>query len=248
MAANENDGGNPKLLRALEVFGNVFALNIMFIVFSLPVFTLGASMTALYSVTLKMARKEEGTIGRSFLESFKRNFKKSTQIWLVLLGMLFVLFVEYLLIINVEGAISSFYLIVIVAELVVLAFALPFLFPIVARYENTLWNYFKNAFLLSISNFGSWLKIMLAWVLPIFLSLWYPVLFFSTWYLWLFLIIGLIAYGTSFTMRKVFDRITLVQESENARKEEEKAKKEYESKKRLADHIRRTSDIEKKEE
>ena len=66
--------------------------------------------------------------------------------------------------------------------------------------------------------------------------------------LWILLLIALIAYGTSFTMRKVFDRIVLVQESEKVRKEEEKAKKEYESKKRLADHIRRTSDIEKKEE
>lgn len=248
MSANENGGGNPKLLRALEVFGNVFALNVMFIVFSLPVITFGASMTALYSVTLKMARKEEGTIGKSFLESFKKNFKKATQVWLVIIGILFILFVEYLLIINVEGTISSFYLVVIIAELVVLAFILPFLFPLVARYENTFWNYFKNAFLLSVSNFGSWLKIMVAWGLPIFLSLWYPVLFFSTWYLWILLLIALIAYGTSFTMRKVFDRIVMVQESEKARKEEEKAKKEYESKKRLADHIHRTSDIEKEEE
>jgi len=121
---------------------------------------------------------------------------------------------------NFEGNIAAAYIVVIVVELVLMAFTLPFLFPLIARYDNTLANTFKNAFLLSVSNFGSWLKIFFAWFAPLFLSIWYPEIFLLTWYMWLLLIFGLIAYGTSFTMRKVFDKISEVQGAADKKEEE----------------------------
>ena len=60
-------------------------LNILFLVCSLPIFTIGASFTAMYYVTLKLAENEEGYIARGFLKSFKQNFKQATIIWLILL-------------------------------------------------------------------------------------------------------------------------------------------------------------------
>jgi hypothetical protein len=94
----------------------------------------------------------------------------------------------------------------------VVALVLPFLFPLIARYKNTLWNTYKNAVLLSVGNLGSWVKIVLAWCVPVFVSVAYPIVFFYTWYLWLILAFGVIAYGTSFTINKVFKRIERAQE------------------------------------
>lgn len=204
MAQEEKES---RLVRVLDVFGNIFALNVLFVICSIPVITIGASTAALYSVTLKLVKKEEGPIIKSYFKAFKSNFKAATITWVLVLIAVIVIFVEYLFGCNVESSLGTFYLILSIVEAVLLAFTLPFLFPLIARYDNTIFNTIKNAFLLSVSSFGSWLKIFLAWFAPVFLSVWNPEIFLLTWYLWLFLIIGIISYGTSFTIHKVFKRI-----------------------------------------
>ena len=64
---------------------DLMILNILCIICCIPIITIGASVTAMYYVTLKMARNEESYIVRSFFKSFKENFKQATVIWLVAL-------------------------------------------------------------------------------------------------------------------------------------------------------------------
>ena len=47
------------LFRALGKLADLMLLNILFLVCSLPIFTIGASFTAMYYVTLKLAENEE---------------------------------------------------------------------------------------------------------------------------------------------------------------------------------------------
>ena len=65
---------------------DLILLNILCILCCIPIVTAGASITALYYVTLKMARDEESYIIRSFFRSFKQNFKQSTLIWILMLA------------------------------------------------------------------------------------------------------------------------------------------------------------------
>lgn len=233
-----------RLAKGLDVFGNLFILNIVFVLFSLPVVTIGASVTALYSVTLKMVRGEEGGIFKSFVAGFKANFKKATIVWMITLVFGGIIYVEMLLCMNnstlleaipvlkqMSNGISWFYLVLVVIELAVIGLGSPFLYPLIARYDNGLKNTIKNSFLVAISNFGSWIKIFIAWFAPIFFTLKIEVLFLFTWYMWIFLFPALIAYGTSFTCRRVFDKISKTQE-ENAEKaaEEERRKAEQQEK------------------
>ena len=62
-------------------------LNILWFICCLPIVTIGASTTALFYVTMKMVRNEEGNITRNFFHSFKENFKQSTLVWLMLLAL-----------------------------------------------------------------------------------------------------------------------------------------------------------------
>src|SRR5699024_10557514 len=48
-------------------------LNLVCLACCIPIVTAGASITALYYVTLKMVRNEESYIFRSFFKSFKHN-------------------------------------------------------------------------------------------------------------------------------------------------------------------------------
>lgn len=69
--------------RFLMKFLDVLKLNFMWILFSLPVVTVGASTVAAMSVALKMVDDEEGYIGRSFLKAFKENWKQGTILWVI---------------------------------------------------------------------------------------------------------------------------------------------------------------------
>lgn len=213
-----------RFVTVFETVGNIFALNVLWIVFSIPLVTIGASTTALYSVMLKVINKEEGPIVKSFWNVFRSDFKKSTISWLIivaaLVGIWGELFFAYTC--NFQGGLAFFYLILGFIELVIVCLVLPFLFPLIARYENSLWNTFKNALLLSVSNLGSWVKIFLAWFVPIFVCMTNPAVFFMIWYLWILIIIGTIAYGTSFTVRKVLRRIEHVQKQKDDEQVEQK--------------------------
>lgn len=213
-ASPENDS---RFVTVFETFGNICALNVLWILCSLPIVTIGASTTALYTVMLKLINKEEGPIVRSFFAAFRSNFRKATISWLIVLaamvGIAGELYLAYVY--NFEGTLAIFYLVLGFAELLVLCLTLPFLFPLTARFENSIWNTFKNAFLLSVSNLGSWLKIFLAWFMPFFVWIAYPEIFLMIWYLWLILVFGVVAYGTSFTIRKVLRKVERVQEQQS---------------------------------
>ncbi len=220
-----SDGGKKNfVVRGLEIFGDVFALNIAFVICSLPIFTIGASLSALYAMSMRLVQKEDGPLIRGFIDEFKRNFKYGTLAWLIVLAATIGIWGEIYYVMNFTDTLASVYMVLVAVECVVYALTVPFVFPLIARYENTLWNTFKNAFLLAVSNLGKWIKVFLAWFAPIFISFYEPVVILSTWYLWLIFIFGLIAYGTSHSMLKVFERVGGVKEQkeEYARVEAEK--------------------------
>lgn len=238
MANNDDKQVNTKLFAVLDVFGNIFFLNILFFITSLPIVTIGASLTAMYSVSLRMVRKEEGHIASSYFDAFKANFKKATISWIIVLIIAFLILVEYLFGINAEGPLATFYAILAIIEVLLLSMIMAFLFPMISRYENKISNYFFNSLLLSISNLGSYIKIFLLWFVPALICIQSVIVRYSIWYLWMLLLFALLAYCSSFSINKVFNRID---EASGKAKEEKKkvpAKKwKIERKKDLKSHL-----------
>lgn len=74
------------IVRLLTRIFDFLLLNVLWVLCSIPVISLGASTTALYSVMLKIVENEEGYIIWDFLKAFKRNFRQSTTVWCILLG------------------------------------------------------------------------------------------------------------------------------------------------------------------
>ncbi len=55
-------------------------LNLLWMICSLPIFTIGASTTALYAVTLKIADDSETNVTKQFFDSFRKNFAQATRL------------------------------------------------------------------------------------------------------------------------------------------------------------------------
>ena len=61
-------------------------LNILWLICCLPIVTIGASTTALFYVTLKMAEDRDDGLTGMFFRAFRQNFLPATKLWLILLG------------------------------------------------------------------------------------------------------------------------------------------------------------------
>ena len=218
MSANDlkkQDKNEWRLKKYLDGFGNIFALNVCFIIACIPIITIGASLTATYAMSIRLQENEEETILHGFIHEFKRCFKQSTIAFIIVIILLIILYGEFLVVNNFSGFISTFYFFVLVIELLLFSLSTTFLFPILARYNNSIKNCFKNSFLLSVGYRWSWLKINVAWIAPIALSIIYPTIFLQTWYFWFLLFFGAIIYGTSYTVRYVFNQNKIAFESDS---------------------------------
>lgn len=146
-------------------------LNILTLVCCLPVFTAGAALSAMYSVLIKMALKEDGVITKPFFRAFKENLKKSTTVWIPSLLILVVMAMNiYLMYKGVFNEYPSLFIpvglsigIISIAVIIILHYALA----LISRYDSDVKQTVKNAILLSLAYFPRSLCIFIIWLSPL---------------------------------------------------------------------------------
>ena len=144
-------------------------LHILWIICSLPIVTIGASTTALYSSCMKRIRRDEGYITGNFFGAFKSNFRQSTLIWLLLLAVGGILYMDLWIGLSVEGVLGKIMLVSCSMLLIPFFCTVLYIFPVQAKFENRILDNLKNAFLMSLSNF-QW-TLFLAFILATFVLL-----------------------------------------------------------------------------
>ncbi len=143
------DINNP-VMRFLVALFDLIALSVLWVVFSLPVFTMGAASAALYHAVYHHVRKGEDYIWSSFFDAFKANFKRQTLAWLVALGILAVLTFDAIVFRSIYLAGKPFGW-VYYAVLVLLAFALTwtvYLAAYGARFNGSVKDVLRFSFIL----------------------------------------------------------------------------------------------------
>lgn len=141
-------------------------LNVLVMVFSLPVVTAGAAWTAMHFVTIRMARKEERYVIKDFWRSFKQNFKQATTIWLLALVAAFVFVGDVLIYKQIPDQIPMVLMIIVMVLAYLVLGTLLYAFPLLSRFYNTVAGTLKNAFLVSIVNIPYTFLFLLLAVLP----------------------------------------------------------------------------------
>ncbi len=204
------------VMRALSKICDMVCLNIMWLVCCIPIVTIGASTTALYTVMLKMVKNEEGYIFRGFFQAFKSNFKQSTMIWLILIALGVVWFIDYRVSGMMPGMAGTVMGIVFLAVGFLLLAVTIYVFPLTARYENSIKNTFRNALILTVGKLPYTLLMIVILVAAIFASFWNTVTLMMAIPLWFIVGGALIAWVNSYILRRVF----LIFGEENQTKEE----------------------------
>lgn len=157
------------LIQGMNKVADLMWLNILVLICSLPVFTIGASLTAAHYVALKMHRNEEGYITRDFFRAFKSNFKQSTIMWLFFMLVMLVLGCDYYLIKNNTIEVPYIIKVFIIAATFVFSFMLMWVFPMQAKFENKISRTIKNAFAVGMMKFPRSILMLIVYALPWFI-------------------------------------------------------------------------------
>ena len=189
---------------------DVLILNVLCLVCCLPIVTIGPSITAMHYVTLKMARDEEGYVLKSFFKSFRENFKQSMIAWLGFLAVTVIFFVDYKLLKGMNTDNSKQFLMVIFAIYLFICLVTMYIFPLMARFENTLKQTIKNAVFMSILHFFKTMVMAIIYAIPfVLIPLHYN-------WIMVFFLVGLAgpAYFNSYIWKSIFRKYEPEEEKE----------------------------------
>lgn len=134
------------LWRAVSTIGDLIVLNLLACICALPVVTAGASLTALADTSRRMAQGEGTAVWRMFLTSFRRNFRTASLAWAVVGPVALMLLAAWIFVQADELVVLK----ALVSAVLLLGF--PFLWSLIARFENTVGAHLKNAWLVAIGN------------------------------------------------------------------------------------------------
>lgn len=192
--------------RCLARLTDLLTVSVLWMICSLPVVTMGASTAALYTMTLRMVRGEEGKIAAGFFQAFRENFKKATVVHL-LLTVLLVLLAFYWTMVGIlpEGMRVFFYGVSLLFTVLWLMEAM-FIYPVLARFENTIWSLMKNAWLMAAGQIHLFVLAVIITGLPVWTFLLNTALFVQLLPLWILLGPGLSAWLNSFLFHHCFKR------------------------------------------
>lgn len=141
------------LMNALGKMADLMWLNILTMICCIPIITAGASLTAMHYMALKIVRNEECYITRGFFKAFKENFKQSTLIWLIVILVAAVLTGDFYIITKTEVELHNIFKTIILIAVVFAVFTATFVFPVQAKFANTVLRTIKNAFVMSVLQF-----------------------------------------------------------------------------------------------
>ena len=136
----------------LNRIADIMILNIIFLVFCIPVVTIGASFTAMSYVTLKMSEGKEGYIIRSFWKSFRQNFRQSTIMWLILAAFGALLGVDFYMVQQASGTSWTIMQYIIFVGALIWVILFLYAFPLQARFFNPVMTTLRNALLVAFAN------------------------------------------------------------------------------------------------
>ena len=195
------------VMSALSRMADLIIANILFIITSIPIITLGASTTALYTVVRTPGEKQySSSVFKNYFKAFGNNFKKSTLIFLLLLipAAIVVINLYILLVGLLENSIVNY--IICAIPIVILLLVWNYIFPLTACFENSIRRTFANAFVLSVAHLPTTIVVTVLNLLPAVMFIFFTEFFFKTLIIWVFIGFALITKVTSLLLDRVFAR------------------------------------------
>ena len=191
----------------MYAMADLLFLNLLWLLCSLPILTIGPATCALFTVTLKIARDEPVATVREFFSAFKSNFRQGFVLGLIALFASAVIFADGIYAFSVEGTAKIVFCLVTGIMGALFLTYVCYVFALQAKFENTIRAHIKNTFLLAFCAPGKTVLMWLILALPVALFLLLPQ-FVVAYIGVLYLMFGISCpvYFNSRILRSIFDR------------------------------------------
>lgn len=139
-----------KLWKFFDCAGDLVVLNLLFILTSIPVVTIGASVTAMDAVLFRMKEKRMDDVRAEYLRAFRSNLKNSTVIWMVFCVFVVLCLLNFHLVSNVNPNNRNLIFMVLGTVFPIMAMTVLYSFAMLARFQNSLLETVQKAFVIGI--------------------------------------------------------------------------------------------------
>lgn len=145
------DLDNPVVSKLQDAGDLVFA-GLMWFVFSIPVITTGPASAALYYTVAKVVRHKRGTVKEEFLHSFKDNLRHGIVYTLIYGALIALAGLFFYNLKNGKGTGNSGFIAGGVILIFFLLFTLPYVFPVLSRFDDRIGNQFHIIILMAVGH------------------------------------------------------------------------------------------------
>lgn len=162
------------LMFVLQIFISGLGFGQFYILSFVPLVTMGAATTAVFTITLRMVDEQEGYITKAYFKAFRENFAKGNIIGWIFLIAVYAIWLDFQFFNAAEKVeqSSTGYLIFGILAIVMAFTHLIYAFAIQARYENTVINTLRNSFSISIRYFGKTILLFIVSAVVVAFFMW----------------------------------------------------------------------------
>lgn len=190
-------------MRAMSRIGDLMLLNLLFLLTCIPILTVGAAVSAMYSVTFRFDTDREASVIRIYLRAFRSDWKQATAIWLIVLLCTGSSCFNMFLFSRLPG-IFSFASVLFALLLMLVLLTAGFVFPLLSLFDNPIMVTLKNAFALSLGFLPRAVLIAVVNLLPLIVFLVDVYVFFQTAFLWAAIYFAAAAYLNTLLLKPVW--------------------------------------------
>ena len=176
------DGNDSPILAAGEMIFNFMVLNVLWVLCSLPVVTIGASTSAMNYTLIKLRNDEGDSVVRMFFRSLGQNVRQGTILSTGMAAILIVLAAFFIQAIGNANAGHAVYVVIsVIVLLLIFVWLLLFIyiFMVLARFDNPVGRTVTNAvYLICLEPFRAakvfFIAVMMLLFIPLFLFMYFP--------------------------------------------------------------------------
>ena len=155
---------------ALNKVGDVVIANLLFLLCSIPLVTIGPALSALYHCMLRTVKGNHTFTVKTFFTAFRQNFIQALLIWLVLCAALIMAAFNLRFLAHTDSPAGQIFFLLTCGTAVLLAITAFYVFPVIAAFKGTWKMQLKNALLFAFSHLPSTLLIILISTLPMVMT------------------------------------------------------------------------------
>ncbi|HBJ16289.1 MAG TPA: hypothetical protein DDY81_00275 [Clostridiales bacterium] len=190
-------------MRAMSRIADLIILNVIYLVTCLPVVTIGAAGTAMYTVCFRLGTEREGSPVKDYFRAFRDEFRQATLIWLFLLLFGAASCVNIFIFLGTSGWMHYLFFLFVLFLVVVLMMA-GYAFPLLSQFRNDTKSVIRNALIFSVAYLPRTALIVVINVFPWALLLTNPYLFLQAGFIWVVVYFAAAAYINTRLLKKVF--------------------------------------------